>query len=199
METREETLLSGWTTDGVLQAASYDVSRRTVRPRPQRYTPSRNGVTPYPLSAPRVLSRCPPQAGGERDGLSSKGPRESHGRGRQSPGDVEGRGVSSRGEARTTGGTIPMDRWETLPWTQIERRVFKLQTRIYVRHESRVPMDDMSRLRSTSPGTPFSLSPRNRVSLPCLRRQSVRTSAGCKARTPEPRQPQLVNGQGENC
>jgi hypothetical protein len=92
-----------------------------------------------------------------------------------------------------------MDRWETLPWKQIQRNVFKLQTRIYVRHESRVPVDDTSRLRSTPPGTPFSLSPRNRVSLPCLRRQYVRTSVGCKARTPEPRQPQSENGQGENC
>lgn len=99
----------------------------------------------------------------------------------------------------TTVATSPMDRWETLPWKQIQRNVFKLQKRIYVRHESRVPMDDTSRLRNTPPGTPFSLSPRNRVSLPCLRRQYVRTSVECKARTPGHRQPQLVNGQGENC
>jgi len=112
---------------------------------------------------------------------------------------VEGRGVSSSGEALTTAAVPPMDRGETLPWKQLQRNVFKLQKRIYVRHESRVPVDDRSRLRNTPPGTPFSLSPRNRVSLPRLRRQSVRTSAECKARTSEPRQPQSVNGQGENC
>ena len=93
----------------------------------------------------------------------------------------------------------PLYGWNTLNWKKIERRRFKPQTRIYVRHESRVPVDERSRLRNTPPGTPFSLSPRNRVSLPCLRRQYVRTSVGCKARTPEHRQPQLVNGPGENC
>jgi hypothetical protein len=95
--------------------------------------------------------------------------------------------------------TGPMYAWQDLPWRKIERAVFKLQQRIYVRHESRVPVDDTSRLRNIPPGTPFSLSPRNGVLLPCLHRQYVRTSVGCKARTPEHRQPQLVNGQGENC
>jgi hypothetical protein len=57
----------------------------------------------------------------------------------------------------------------------------------------------MSRLRSTPPGTPFSLSPRNRVALPRLRRQYVRSAADSKARTPEHRQPQSVNRPGENC
>jgi hypothetical protein len=99
----------------------------------------------------------------------------------------------------TPAALAPMDRWETLPWKQIQRHVFKLQKRIYVRHESRVPVDETSRLRSTPPGTPSSLSPRNRVSSPRLRRQYVRSAAGCKARTPEHRQPQSVNGQGENC
>ena len=99
----------------------------------------------------------------------------------------------------TTAAAAPMDRWETLTWKQIQREVFKLQKHIYVRHESRVPVNDTSRLRNTPPGTPSSLSPRNRVSLPCLHRQSVRTSVGCKARTPEPRQPQSGHGQGENC
>jgi hypothetical protein len=99
----------------------------------------------------------------------------------------------------TTVATSPMDRWETLPWTQLQRNVFKLQKRIYVRHESRVPVDDTSRLRNLPPGTPFSLSPRNRVLLPRLRRQYVRTSVECKARTPDPRQPQPGNRQGENC
>ena len=55
-DTRAETL-SGGTTDGVFQAASHDVSRRTVRPRPQRQTPSRNGVT---------LSGSPPGGGVNR-------------------------------------------------------------------------------------------------------------------------------------
>src|SRR5882672_6670722 len=123
--------LSGWTTYGVLQAASHDVSRRTVRPRPQRQTPSRNGVTPYSLSALLVPGRCPPDAGEERDGLRSKGPWESHGISRRSPGDVEGRGVSSSGDAMTTAAVAPMDRWETLPWKQLQRTVFKLQKRIY--------------------------------------------------------------------
>jgi RNA-directed DNA polymerase len=27
--------------------------------------------------------------------------------------------------------SIPMDRWNTLPWKSIQRNVFKLQTRIY--------------------------------------------------------------------
>ena len=31
----------------------------------------------------------------------------------------------------TTVGTTPMDRWETLPWKQLQREVFKLQKRIY--------------------------------------------------------------------
>ena len=99
----------------------------------------------------------------------------------------------------TTAAVAPMDRWETLPWKHLQRNVFKLQKRIYVRHESRVPMGDRSRLRSTPPGNPSSLSPRNRVSLPRLRRQYVRTSADSKARTPEHRQPQSGNGPGENC
>jgi hypothetical protein len=77
--------------------------------------------------------------------------------------------------------TGPMYAWQDLPWRKIERAVFKLQQRIYVRHESRVPVDDTSRLRNIPPGTPFSLSPRNRVSVPRLRRQYVRTSAECKA------------------
>jgi hypothetical protein len=81
----------------------------------------------------------------------------------------------------TTVAAAPMDSWETLPWQQLQRNVFKLQKRIYVRHESRVPVDDTSRLRNIPPGTPFSLSPRNRVSVPRLRRQYVRTSAECKA------------------
>ena len=44
---------------------------------------------------------------------------------------MEGRGVSSSGDALTTGATSSMDRWETLPWKQIQRNVFKLQKRIY--------------------------------------------------------------------
>jgi hypothetical protein len=99
----------------------------------------------------------------------------------------------------TTAVTTPMDGWETLPWKHLQRNVFKLQKRIYVRHESRVPVDDRSRLRNTPPGTPSSLSPRNRVSLPRLRRQYVRTSAECKARTPQHREPHSMKGQGENC
>ena len=31
----------------------------------------------------------------------------------------------------TTGATAPRDRWERLPWKQIQRNVFKLQKRIY--------------------------------------------------------------------
>jgi hypothetical protein len=66
-------------TDGVLRAASQHISRRTVRPHPQRQTASRNGVTPPSLSALGVQSRCPPHAGEEKDGLRSKGLWESHG------------------------------------------------------------------------------------------------------------------------
>ena len=89
--------------------------------------------------------------------------------------------------------------WRQLPWRKLEVAVFKLQRRIYVRHESRVPVDERSRLRNLPPGTPFSLSPRNRVTGPRLHRQSVRTAVECKARTSEPRQPQSGNGPGENC
>jgi hypothetical protein len=39
----------------------------------------------------------------------------------------------------TTEASAPMERWNTLPWTRIQRNVFKLQKRMYVRHESRVP------------------------------------------------------------
>jgi len=112
---------------------------------------------------------------------------------------MEGRGTSSSPDAIDPGACAPRDGWNTLPWKKFQRHGFKLQTRIYVRHESRVPVDDTSRLRSTPPGNPSSLSPRNRVPLPCLRRQYVRNSAECMARTPEHRQPQSVNGQGENC
>lgn len=31
----------------------------------------------------------------------------------------------------TTATTMPMDRWETLPWRNIQRNVFKVQKRIY--------------------------------------------------------------------
>lgn len=31
----------------------------------------------------------------------------------------------------TTAASAPMDRWETLPWKQLQRNVFKLQKRIY--------------------------------------------------------------------
>src|ERR1044071_4956515 len=34
-------------------------------------------------------------------------------------------------EAMTTATTMPMDRWETLPWRNIQRNVFKVQKRIY--------------------------------------------------------------------
>ncbi len=33
----------------------------------------------------------------------------------------------------TTAAVAPMDRWETLPWKHLQRNVFKLQKRIYVR------------------------------------------------------------------
>ncbi len=112
---------------------------------------------------------------------------------------MEGRSTSSSRHAIDTGACAPMDGWNTLPWKKFQRHVFKLQQRIYVRHESRVPVDDTSRLRSTPPGNPSSLSPRNRVSSPCLRRQYVRISAECKARTPQHREPHSGKRQGENC
>jgi hypothetical protein len=34
-----------------------------------------------------------------------------------------------------TAATAPMDRWDTLPWKQLQRQVLQLQKRIYVRHE----------------------------------------------------------------
>jgi hypothetical protein len=54
------------------------------------------------------------------------------------------------------------------------------------------------RLRSTPPGKPSSLAPRNRVSLPRLRRESAMQSVACKARKPEHGEPHAVNGPGEN-
>src|SRR5215510_12335805 len=135
-------------TDGVLRAASPHVSRRTVRPRPQRQTRSRDGVTPPSLSALTRQSRCPPEAKAEQDGLRSKGPGESHGISRRSPGDVEGRGVSSSGDAMTTMATALMDRWETLPWKQLQRNVFKLPKRIYraARRDDRRTVHRLQRL-----------------------------------------------------
>ena len=38
-----------------------------------------------------------------------------------------------------TGATPPMYGWNRIPWKKIQRNVFKLQKRIYVRHESRIP------------------------------------------------------------
>lgn len=52
---------------------------------------------------------------------------------------MDGRGTSRSSHAMTTGASAPMDRWNTLPWKRFQRNVFKLQKRIYVRHESRVP------------------------------------------------------------
>ena len=177
-DTRGERL-SGWTTYGVLQAASHHVSRRTVRPRPQRQTPSRNGVTPPALSALTVPSRCPPHAGGEKDGLRSKGPWESHGIGRRSPGDVEGRGVSSSGDAMTTVETPPMDRWETLPWKQLQRNVFKLQNRIY-----------RASCRDDSPNSPPTPTPLDEVA-------SSSTFSRTESRPRESRQTQRRHRWGE--
>ena len=36
----------------------------------------------------------------------------------------------------------PLYQWHTIRWPKIERKVFKLQKRIYVRHESRVPASE---------------------------------------------------------
>ncbi len=56
--------------------------------------------------------------------------------------------------------------WQAKPWKPFQRIVFRLQTRIYVRHESCVPADEAPGLRSTPPETPSSLSPRKRVTDP---------------------------------
>jgi hypothetical protein len=44
---------------------------------------------------------------------------------------VDGKGTSRSAHAMNTDASIPMDRWNTLPWKSIQRKVFKLQTRIY--------------------------------------------------------------------
>ena len=44
---------------------------------------------------------------------------------------MEGRGMSSSAHAIDTAASAPMDRWNTLPWKQFQRHVFKLQKRIY--------------------------------------------------------------------
>jgi hypothetical protein len=33
----------------------------------------------------------------------------------------------------------PMYAWQDVPWRRVEGAIFKLQKRIYVRHESRIP------------------------------------------------------------
>jgi RNA-directed DNA polymerase len=43
---------------------------------------------------------------------------------------VEGKGTSRSPQAMTTV-TRPMDGWNTLPWSRLQRHVFKLQKRIY--------------------------------------------------------------------
>ncbi len=83
---------------------------------------------------------------------------------------MDGKDTSRSQQAMTT--VIgPMDGWNTIPWSRIQRDVFKLQKRIYVRREGRVPASETPGLRRTPPGTPSSLSPRKRVSLLRLRRE----------------------------
>src|SRR5688572_23649209 len=61
----------------------------------------------------------------------SQRPGESPGIRRRGHGDREGGGVSRSADVMSTGGQRPMYEWETLPWRELERGVFKLQKRIY--------------------------------------------------------------------
>ena len=54
---------------------------------------------------------------------------------------LKGKAVSQRQRAKTQGSSL-MVAWQDIPWKKIQRHVFRLQKRIYVRHESRVPADE---------------------------------------------------------
>ena len=46
--------------------------------------------------------------------------------------------MSQRQRAKTQGQTL-MVAWQDIPWKKIHRHGFRLQKRMYVRHESRIP------------------------------------------------------------
>ena len=47
--------------------------------------------------------------------------------------------MSQRQRAKTQGHQSLMVAWQGIPWKQVHRHVFRLQKRMYVRHESRIP------------------------------------------------------------
>ena len=65
---------------------------------------------------------------------------------------MEGRSMSRSEQAMTTVATIPMDRWNTIPWKKIEKNVFKLQKRIYQASRNKVHITNAKLLRSRVPG-----------------------------------------------
>lgn len=69
------------------------------------------------------------QATHRQDGVRSQRSRESLEICRQTPEVQKGKATSSSKHVMTT--APPMDEWNTTPWRQVERRVFKLQKRIY--------------------------------------------------------------------
>jgi hypothetical protein len=52
---------------------------------------------------------------------------------------LKGKRVSPRLRAKTQGHKTLMAAWQDIPWKHVQRSVFHLQKRIYVRHESRIP------------------------------------------------------------
>lgn len=51
----------------------------------------------------------------------------------------------------TTATTMPMDRWETLPWRTIQRNVFKVQKRIYQASQRDEVIEEPDELKGSSP------------------------------------------------
>ena len=51
---------------------------------------------------------------------------------------LEGKAMSQRQRANTQGQSLRVA-WQNIPWQKVHRHVFRLQKRIYVRHESRIP------------------------------------------------------------
>jgi hypothetical protein len=57
---------------------------------------------------------------------------------RRRAGILKGKAVSPRQCAKTQGVSLKVA-WQSIRWKKVHRHVFRLQKRIYVRHESRVP------------------------------------------------------------
>jgi hypothetical protein len=123
----------GWTYWLMIQGASRSTpaNSATLHTTSNSFQERRNSSLALPpLSMPTLPgSRCPPYARQEREGLRSQGPWESQGICCRRPGTVDGKGISRRGHAMNTI-TRSMDGGNTLPWSRLQRQVFKLQKRM---------------------------------------------------------------------